>query len=970
MKRTIILALSGLMSLIATSKQLSPDQAIDRLVSDQSVGNTPLRIPLRTSEPLQLVYTATADEQNNAFYIFNRADKGFIISGADDKLPIVIGYADKGSFDSKNIPANVSWWLEEYRKEIEAFLSNSNQTVYNIITTKSTENKIAISPLITTAWNQDEPYWDLCPVDRTTQNRSYTGCTATAMAQVMNFHKYPEKGFGSYVYFTNKIDGTLSFDFENTQFDWKNMMNSKEQMITEDSRKAVATLMFACGVAINSGYSSTGTGAASVLIPWALHKYFGYDGNAHEEQRKQYSREAWENLVYSELAASRPMVYTGQGSGAHAFVCDGYDGNGKFHINWGWGGAYDGYFALSALNPAGQGIGGSSGGYNSEQTIIYGIQPQKDSNNIWVSCAGNGNISLIGTSNMKLENITFPYPERMIVSYGLEIIPYHDTEETNGAFYDCKKMENVSPMNVDNNSLPLISPTIPLPQNIESMPAGKYKVFPAVKINGNEWQRLRFPYVNKHFLLLDIDTQSFCVYEEATGIEWQLAAGCVAVKECRANDNRINVYGDILNNTTEDFNNNLFFELKNLTQGITYPQFSTHFNIPANSSSHFDLFLGIELAENNNYSLNLFDDKQRALLRNTANFTVLPVREPKSQYMVTLMGDCNFIRPNESVCYYPVMLGTSNPNDARVEFRFNYGSTTQVSTDFMRHGSGIITSSFIIYPQPITYAVKAYANDTLIAEYDVHPMSAELVDGFRYCIDKDNKAMLKWMDGMPTSEVLSVPATIIYQNTTYPAGRIGFAGLLDIRKPKHVIFTGEEMEFSNLGEAIGFTSPDVRFYIHPKTGEAALKAFDDEHLKVYHTISSLNITGKEVLFSDESKIAIKVNVGDELSSNIVPEFDIETPAGVEASDYEFNDGKYSFILTGKPDMFENIILKSAQPNAPNFTINMEMLMGASGLENIISDKVTETYYNLQGIKVHNLIKGHIYITSSGRKIKY
>jgi hypothetical protein len=81
-------------------------------------------------------------------------------------------------------------------------------------------------------------------------------------------------------------------------------------------------------------------------------------------------------MLRAEINASRPVYYSGRSdNGGHAFVCDGYDAAGLFHINWGWGGSSDGYFEVSALNPNSTGIGGGSGGYNQNQAIITGIRP-------------------------------------------------------------------------------------------------------------------------------------------------------------------------------------------------------------------------------------------------------------------------------------------------------------------------------------------------------------------------------------------------------------------------------------------------------------------------------------------------------------------------------------------------------------------------------------------------------------------
>ena len=133
------------------------------------------------------------------------------------------------------------------------------------------------------------------------------------------------------------------------------------------------------GQAIKSGYGPDGTGSSFTEVENALKNNFGYDGNIQHLFRNNYSNEAWESLIYRELAERRPVLYAGTSSGgAHAFVCDGYDGNGLFHINWGWGGMCNGYFKLSVLNPndnSGMGASSSKDGYSMNQDVLIGIQP-------------------------------------------------------------------------------------------------------------------------------------------------------------------------------------------------------------------------------------------------------------------------------------------------------------------------------------------------------------------------------------------------------------------------------------------------------------------------------------------------------------------------------------------------------------------------------------------------------------------
>lgn len=367
MKKYLLLSsLVAMMLGTSNAAQLTPEQALARL-NHGSRAN---------AAEMKLVYTAS-EGLNKQFYVFNiGANDGFTIVSADDCISPLIGYADNGSFDSENMPENMSAWLKQYQRQIEAMIS-AGATAQS----RAADTKASIAPLVTTLWNQSSPYNNDCPMDG--DKRSVTGCVATAMAQVMKYHNWPVKGTGSNSYtWTNSAgtESTLSMDFSSITFDWANMTDSYSSASTATQNAAVAKLMAACGYSVNMHYTSNESGAMSPMIAYALTKYFNYDGNIKYLLRDYYGIEEWENMIYAELAAKRPVVYdgvTGTGAG-HEFVCDGYD-NGYYHINWGWGGLSNGYFKLTLLSPEVQGIGGSTSGYNFNQGATIGIQKNTSS---------------------------------------------------------------------------------------------------------------------------------------------------------------------------------------------------------------------------------------------------------------------------------------------------------------------------------------------------------------------------------------------------------------------------------------------------------------------------------------------------------------------------------------------------------------------------------------------------------------
>ena len=239
----------------------------------------------------------------------------------------------------------------------------------------------AVAPLLgDMMWNQDEPYNDMCP-SYDLNARCATGCIATAMAQVMYYHRWPETGVGAHTYSPSILGGgTLTADFGNTRYAWDDMLPTYDATSSEASREAVALLMLHCGIAVDMEYS-TSSGAGSAEVAMALATYFNYDKGVAYRQRTNYGSLEWDNAIKSEIDAGRPVIATGRSSaGGHAFVFDGYDDNGLIHVNWGWSGMSNGYFRTTALMPPVQGVGGADGGYNYDQQIITGIQkPQEGS---------------------------------------------------------------------------------------------------------------------------------------------------------------------------------------------------------------------------------------------------------------------------------------------------------------------------------------------------------------------------------------------------------------------------------------------------------------------------------------------------------------------------------------------------------------------------------------------------------------
>lgn len=318
------------------------------------------------------------------YYVFPFGEnKGFAIVSGDDDMPEIVGYADHGTYDANNMPAAMAAFLNNYRATIEAMKQGNASAIKNIAEAKAlrannTRATTAVSPLLgDIKWNQSTPYNNMCPKYDDT-NLSATGCVATAMAQVMMYWKYPNElkaDINEYTTSTHNL--TVAGETKGQKYDWENMLPSYYSgNYNQTQADAVAKLMLHCGKAVEMDY---GEESGAIVTPGHLAKYFGYDSDLMLDlSRTCFTLAEWTAIIDKELQAKRPILYSGRTTeGGHQFVCDGSDGNGLYHINWGWGGYQDGYFDITILNPGQGGIGAGNvtDGYNRYCDMIIGIQP-------------------------------------------------------------------------------------------------------------------------------------------------------------------------------------------------------------------------------------------------------------------------------------------------------------------------------------------------------------------------------------------------------------------------------------------------------------------------------------------------------------------------------------------------------------------------------------------------------------------
>ena len=275
-------------------------------------------------------------------------------------------------------------FLKAYQKFVAAFTQGDAKArkilaEQRALKTDGRYQQSKIAPLLgDIAWDQLTPYNKLCPKYKGSK-RSATGCVATAMAQVMMYYQYPKElkaTIPAYTTTTNKLK--VKAISKGEKYDWDNMLPTYTQgKYNTTQANAVAKLMFHCGAAVQMDY---GDSSGAWVLPEDMSTYFGYDTDLLQEvYRSFYTLAEWKEILDRELEAKRPILYGGAASdeSGHQFVCDGSDGEGLYHINWGWSGYSDGYFDITLLDPAvrGTGAGTSANGYNRACSVIIGIAP-------------------------------------------------------------------------------------------------------------------------------------------------------------------------------------------------------------------------------------------------------------------------------------------------------------------------------------------------------------------------------------------------------------------------------------------------------------------------------------------------------------------------------------------------------------------------------------------------------------------
>lgn len=342
MKKTVLFILGLLLASTGFAKEVTSDeasQAAMHLMEAKSVKVT----DVKSVEPMSQAGTV-------AYYVVNFAPEGWALISANDAVTPLLGYSDKGSFSVAEMPYNMRGWLDLKVQEMVEYseLSDERCTDWDkrTVEPKSVGTKASskIEPIIKVNWNQSAPYNKYCPSN--SSGTAVVGCVAVAMAQAMSVAQYPARPQGYHAY-NSPVFGSVYCDYDKEpNYNWANILSGANNY--DDA----ARLLWHCGVSVSMEYTVGGSGAMTGTVPTALKKYFSYPSAVTYYSRESFADSDWKALLINELENGRAVIYCGypaSGGAGHCFNLDGYDGSGAYHVNWGWGGAGNGYFTLDQL---------------------------------------------------------------------------------------------------------------------------------------------------------------------------------------------------------------------------------------------------------------------------------------------------------------------------------------------------------------------------------------------------------------------------------------------------------------------------------------------------------------------------------------------------------------------------------------------------------------------------------------------
>lgn len=382
-KHTLLLFLL-LMAMPVLAENRSFRQA--REIAERHAAKKGAHIGQQSVKRAKVLNKQLSTTSSRGYYVFpHDGNCGYTIVSGDDRMPEIVGYSTTDTYSEENMPDGMKHLMQAYEAMATA-LANGDAKVERCLAEKkalaadSTYRQLRVAPLLAdVVWGQTEPYNNLCPM-YDGQRRTVTGCVATAMAQLMMYYQYPQMLKSDIpAYQTDSYQLDMPSVSAGERYDWDNMLPQYSgSAYTAAQANAVAKLMYHCGLSVKADY---GPETSAWCPPNVLVKYWGYDPDVIKQlNREDFSLREWTAILDAELRASRPVYYSGVSftSGGHAFLCDGADGDGLYHINWGWSGWSNGYFDITILNSDYSGTESATApadGYNYSCRMIVGIKP-------------------------------------------------------------------------------------------------------------------------------------------------------------------------------------------------------------------------------------------------------------------------------------------------------------------------------------------------------------------------------------------------------------------------------------------------------------------------------------------------------------------------------------------------------------------------------------------------------------------
>ena len=477
------------------------------------------------------------------YYLFNDArGKGFVLVAGDDAMGQILAYSDEQPLDTLQDNPGVQYLMAAYRQFFSAIQHkeipvSSQSTPFGRFSAKE-KGKIKnsrkavvkpVRPMLTSLWGQQSPYNLLMPEFAQGKDnliKAPTGCVATALTQLMYYHKWPTQGIGSQYYTTRTNSLSLSADFSSSHYDWKAMSpryNATDS--TSAGAKAVALLMRDAGYACEMNYTINVSGAFSSNAAKALEQNFGYD--AVLLRQKKMGKDDFIQTLREEIRSGYPLYLAGSEQGqpaGHAWVVDGYDANGLFHMNFGWNGLANGYYSLYAIAPTATGdeFGGKRYNFSYDLEAIIAHPHRNNLNTLPAKFRNNRiDITVYKDSFFKLndnaphvstKNLPLQLELGGIANYGEDFIG-----KIGVAVYN-QRQQVVRLDWIDEEfslkHLRVITSPYSFSINLSSLPDGQYTMVPVVQRQQTENENAFVKITNFPTLDVQISDQNLTVYSQ------------------------------------------------------------------------------------------------------------------------------------------------------------------------------------------------------------------------------------------------------------------------------------------------------------------------------------------------------------------------------------------------------------------------------------------------------------------------